>query len=57
MTYEIALDVKNGRFSREEALEKYRFLDADSLDEAVQEMDAVSYSEDGLTIIQVPEDW
>lgn len=53
IAYEIALDVKNGRFSRQEALEKYRFLEA----EALESMDIVSYSEDGKTVIKAPKDW
>ena len=62
LTYEIAHDIRDGRFSREDALADFgHLIDRETLDEILASFGSVRHEEDvdgeDVTVIRVPDSW
>ena len=58
LTYEVAHDIKDGRFTREDALAEYgHLIDMEILDEVLESLDCVTDNEDGTVTFHAPESW
>ena len=62
MTYDIAYDIKDGRFTREDALAEYgHLIDSETLDEILASFGSVRHEEDvdgeDITVVRVPDSW
>ena len=62
LTYEVAHDIKDGRFTRESALVEYgHLIDVEMLDEILANLGSVRHEVDAdgedVTVIRVPDSW